>query len=173
MRFPDREEQNDIILATLGRFMFGEWGQMVENLRCLYQTGTVISDPGVRIREGSLNSPYREERLQAIVDAEREADVAEAVQEAEDLGLSSIMPYIDGIAQTIRPAYASGTPDFNSELGRKISTVLTKGGSLDRNDPLVRAFLLGGLIDSDKLKELREDRVETGAYLRDQAGPAA
>ena len=55
---PDGETQNDIILATLGRFVMGEWGQMAENIGCLLRTGTVISDPAVRIRKQHLAPEY-------------------------------------------------------------------------------------------------------------------
>lgn len=58
MRLPDRETQNDIMLATLGRFMMGEWGQMAENIGCLVRTGTVISDPAVRVRKEHLAPKY-------------------------------------------------------------------------------------------------------------------
>jgi hypothetical protein len=56
-RVPDREIQNDIILATLGRLVMGEWGQMAENIGCLVRTGTVISDPAVRVRREYLSAP--------------------------------------------------------------------------------------------------------------------
>jgi hypothetical protein len=105
MKIPDRETQNDIILATLGRFMFGEWGQMAENLRCLAKTGTIISDPAVRIRK---------EHIQA-------------------------------------PEYA-GKPegnDFRTDLGAKVNGCLERGESLDREDPLVTAYLLGLLFRED------------------------
>ena len=58
MKIPDRETQNDIILATLGRLVMGEWGQMAENIGCLVRTGTVVSDPAVRVRKEHLAPNY-------------------------------------------------------------------------------------------------------------------
>ncbi|MBD3303768.1 hypothetical protein GF343_01360 [Candidatus Woesearchaeota archaeon] len=55
---PDRETQNEYILATVGRLVMGEWGQMMENIRCFYETGTVVSDPAARIRKQHLAPDY-------------------------------------------------------------------------------------------------------------------
>ncbi|MBW3002806.1 hypothetical protein KY338_06620 [Candidatus Woesearchaeota archaeon] len=55
---PDRETQNEYILATVGRLVMGEWGQMMENIGCLLRTGTVVSDPAVRIRKQHLAPKY-------------------------------------------------------------------------------------------------------------------
>ncbi|MBW2986405.1 hypothetical protein KY333_03470 [Candidatus Woesearchaeota archaeon] len=57
MKIPDRETQNDIILATLGRLVMGEWGQMAENIGCLVRTGTVVSDPAINVRREYLSAP--------------------------------------------------------------------------------------------------------------------
>ena len=102
---PDREVQNEYILATLGRLVMGEWGQMVENIRCLYQTGTVVSDPAVRIRK-----------------------------------------------QHLAPKYA-GKPEGN-DFTPAIEDALERRQSFDREDPLLKAYLLGALREEDPIEEL-------------------
>jgi len=58
MRLPDRETQNEYILATAGRLFMGEWAQLMENIRCFYETGTFVSDPAVRIGKQHLAPNY-------------------------------------------------------------------------------------------------------------------
>lgn len=55
---PDRETQNEYILATAGRLFMGELTQFMENIRCWYETGTFLSDPAVRVRKQHLAPKY-------------------------------------------------------------------------------------------------------------------
>ena len=80
-KIPDREIQNDVILATLGRLVMGEWGQMAENIGCLVRTGTVISDPAVRVRREYLSAPEYAGRPEGT-------DFAPAIDEALERGES-------------------------------------------------------------------------------------
>jgi len=151
MRIPDRETQNDIILATLGRFMMGEWGQMAENIGCLVRTGTVVSDPGVRIgMQYLMKDDVYKQRLQAVVDAEKAAEESEWQPETEEnAGEFPVMG--------LYPEYAAAHVgleersrellDFRHLLDRDVHSALSENRSLDRDDPLFRAYLIGGLTD--------------------------
>ena len=143
MRIPNHYEQNDLILATLGRFMMGEWGQMVENIGCLVRTGTVVSDPATRIHMSQLlkEDPYRQ-RLQDVLDAERPAEEGPVTE--ENAGEFSVMDFYPEYS-AVYVAQEDSSGEFNRMLDYDVCSALSEGRTLDRKDPLFKAFLIGGL----------------------------